>query len=67
MMTEIDPSRLPRHVAVIMDGNGRWAEQRGLSRLHGHRVGKESVRAVVETSRRLGVRYLSLDPPARRR
>src|SRR4051812_27685755 len=43
-----------------MDGNGRWAEQRGLSRLHGHRVGKESVRAVVETSRRLGIRYLSL-------
>jgi undecaprenyl diphosphate synthase len=59
-MVEIDPSRLPRHVAVIMDGNGRWAEQRGLSRLHGHRVGKESVRAIVEASRRIGVRYLSL-------
>ena len=53
-------ARVPRHVAVIMDGNGRWAEQRGLSRLHGHRVGKDSVRAVVETSRRLGIRYLSL-------
>ena len=59
-MLEIDPSQLPQHVAVIMDGNGRWAEQRGLSRIHGHRVGKESVRAVVETSRRLGIRYLSL-------
>jgi undecaprenyl diphosphate synthase len=59
-MIELDPSRMPQHVAVIMDGNGRWAEQRGLSRLHGHRVGKESVRAIVETSRRLGVRYLSL-------
>ena len=59
-MVEIDPTRLPRHVAVIMDGNGRWAEQRGLSRLQGHRVGKESVRAVVEASRRLGIRYLSL-------
>ncbi len=59
-MVEIDPSRLPQHVAVIMDGNGRWAEQRGLSRIHGHRVGKESVRAIVETSRRLGIRYLSL-------
>jgi undecaprenyl diphosphate synthase len=59
-MVELDPTRIPRHVAVIMDGNGRWAQQRGLSRLHGHRVGKESVRAVVETSRRLGVRYLSL-------
>jgi undecaprenyl diphosphate synthase len=59
-MLEIDPSRLPEHVAVIMDGNGRWAEQRGLARVHGHRVGKESVRALVETSRRLGIRYLSL-------
>src|SRR4029077_3898435 len=48
------------HVAVIMDGNGRWAQQRGLPRLHGHRIGKDSVRAVVETSRRLGIRYLSL-------
>jgi undecaprenyl diphosphate synthase len=59
-MVELDPSRLPGHVAVIMDGNGRWAEQRGLSRLHGHRAGKDSVRAVVETSRRLGIRHLSL-------
>ena len=59
-MVEIDPSRLPAHVAVIMDGNGRWAEQRGVARVHGHRVGKESVRALVETSRRLGIRYLSL-------
>lgn len=59
-MVEIDRTRLPEHVAVIMDGNGRWAEQRGLSRLHGHRIGKDSVRAVVETSRRLGLRYLSL-------
>jgi undecaprenyl diphosphate synthase len=59
-MVELDPARMPQHVAVIMDGNGRWAQQRGLPRLHGHRVGKESVRAVVETSRRLGIRYLSL-------
>jgi undecaprenyl diphosphate synthase len=57
---ELDLLRLPRHVAVIMDGNGRWAEQRGLSRLHGHRVGKDSVRAIVEKSRELGIRYLSL-------
>jgi undecaprenyl diphosphate synthase len=54
------PARLPRHVAVIMDGNGRWAEQRGLPRLQGHRVGKDSVRAVVEAARRLGIEYLSL-------
>jgi undecaprenyl diphosphate synthase len=59
-MIELDRSRMPKHVAVIMDGNGRWAQQRGLPRLHGHRVGKESVRAVVETSRRLGIPYLSL-------
>ena len=57
---ELDPARIPKHVAIIMDGNGRWAEQRGLSRLQGHRVGKDSVRAVVETARRLGIRYLSL-------
>ena len=57
---EPDRTRLPRHVAVIMDGNGRWAEQRGLSRLHGHRVGKDSVRAVVESARRIGIEYLSL-------
>jgi len=59
-MIELDRSRLPRHVAIIMDGNGRWAEQRGLSRLYGHRVGKDSVRAVVEQSRELGIQYLSL-------
>jgi undecaprenyl diphosphate synthase len=59
-MLELDHSRLPNHVAVIMDGNGRWAEQRGLSRLYGHRVGKDSVRAIVESSRKLGIKYLSL-------
>jgi undecaprenyl diphosphate synthase len=57
---ELDPTRLPRHVAVIMDGNGRWAERRGLSRLHGHRAGKQSVRAIVEATRRLGIPYLTL-------
>ena len=56
----LDLDRLPRHVAVIMDGNGRWAQRRGLSRIEGHRRGKDSVRAVVETARRLGIPYLSL-------
>jgi undecaprenyl diphosphate synthase len=56
----IDLARMPRHVAVIMDGNGRWAQRRGLSRIEGHRRGKDSVRAVVETARRLGIEYLSL-------
>jgi undecaprenyl diphosphate synthase len=59
-LVDIDPQRLPRHVAVIMDGNGRWARSRGLSRIEGHRKGKEAVRAVVETARRLGIPYLSL-------
>ena len=52
--------RLPQHVAIIMDGNGRWAQRRGLTRIEGHKRGKDSVRAVVEASRRLGIKYLSL-------
>ena len=59
-VVDLQPDRLPRHVAVIMDGNGRWARSRGLSRIEGHRRGKEAVRAVVETARRLGIPYLSL-------
>lgn len=56
----LDRDRLPRHVAIIMDGNGRWAKLRGKSRIEGHRRGRASVRAVVEMSRRLGIPYLSL-------
>lgn len=59
-LANLDLTRLPRHVAVIMDGNGRWAQRRGMNRLEGHRRGKDSVRAVVELSRRLGIPYLSL-------
>jgi undecaprenyl diphosphate synthase len=51
---------LPRHVAVIMDGNGRWAEARGLPRLAGHREGSESVRAVTREARRIGLEALTL-------
>lgn len=51
---------LPRHVALIMDGNGRWAEARGKTRVHGHRAGAETVRRIVEHARRLGIRYLTL-------
>jgi undecaprenyl diphosphate synthase len=51
---------LPRHVAVIMDGNGRWAEGRGLPRVVGHREGSQSVRAVTRTARRIGVEALTL-------
>ena len=53
-------SRLPAHIAVIMDGNGRWAAQRHLPRVEGHRAGIESVREVVEGSARLGIRVLTL-------
>jgi undecaprenyl diphosphate synthase len=51
---------LPRHVAVIMDGNGRWARQRNLPRVEGHRMGAESVRAVIRTAGELGIKYLTL-------
>ena len=51
---------LPRHVAIIMDGNGRWAETRGLSRVAGHREGSESVRAVTRQARKLGLEALTL-------
>jgi len=51
---------LPRHVAIIMDGNGRWAEARGLPRVAGHREGAEAVRAVVRTARRVGLEALTL-------
>jgi len=51
---------IPRHVAIIMDGNGRWAKQRGLSRIRGHEAGAESVRAAMRACRDLGVKYLTL-------
>lgn len=55
-----DPNRLPRHVAIIMDGNGRWARSRGLPRVMGHRAGIRSVRSVVETACELGIQVLTL-------
>ncbi|MGE0866210.1 MAG: isoprenyl transferase [Vicinamibacterales bacterium] len=57
---QIEMDRLPRHVAIIMDGNGRWAGQRHLPRVEGHRAGIDSVRDVVETSARLGLDVLTL-------
>src|SRR5512134_862516 len=57
---EVKFDRLPQHVAVIMDGNGRWAAQRHLPRVEGHRAGIESVRDIVETSARIGIRVLTL-------
>src|SRR6516225_12406338 len=51
---------LPQHVAVIMDGNGRWARQHGLPRVEGHRVGAESARVIIRTAGELGIKYLTL-------
>jgi undecaprenyl diphosphate synthase len=55
-----DSTRLPRHVAIIMDGNGRWAQRRGLPRVDGHRRGAKSVREVVRAAREVGLRALTL-------
>ena len=56
----LDPKRLPRHVAIIMDGNGRWAKRKSLHRISGHIKGVEAVRAVVTASREIGIQYLTL-------
>jgi undecaprenyl diphosphate synthase len=60
LATTLVPERLPEHVAVIMDGNGRWANRRSLPRVAGHKAGVEPVRVTVETCARLGVRCLTL-------
>jgi len=60
LVRQVQFDRLPRHIAVIMDGNGRWAAQRHLPRVEGHRAGIESVREVVEGSARLGIEVLTL-------
>ncbi len=59
-MSNINPEKLPKHVAIIMDGNGRWAKNRALNRIRGHENGINSVRDVVRTSREIGIRYLTL-------
>ena len=60
LLASLPPDRIPAHVAIIMDGNGRWAEQRGMSRSEGHRAGAKSVREVMRACRPLGVKYLTL-------
>src|SRR5216684_1391301 len=60
LLATISWNRLPRHVAIIMDGNGRWAAQRGEPRIAGHRAGVEAVRASVDTGARLGLQALTL-------
>ena len=57
---QIDRTRLPRHVAIIMDGNGRWAKERNKERTYGHQYGAEAVRMVTEASVEIGIEYLTL-------
>ena len=60
LRNQIDPNRLPRHIAIIMDGNGRWAKKRALPRVIGHEYGVKSVRTVAESAAKLGVKFLTL-------
>ena len=57
---QIDKTRIPQHVAIIMDGNGRWAKQRGEERTYGHRAGAETAQNITEDAARLGIKYLTL-------
>ena len=57
---QIDKDRLPRHVAIIMDGNGRWAKKQGLVRMYGHKQGVKSVHTITEAAAALGIQYLTL-------
>ena len=54
---QIDKTRIPQHVAIIMDGNGRWAKQRGKERTYGHHAGAETVQKITEDAARLGIKY----------
>ncbi len=60
LLASFDPGRVPAHVAIIMDGNGRWAARRGLPRIAGHRAGWKAIREVMDACDTLGVRYLTL-------
>jgi undecaprenyl diphosphate synthase len=60
MLTDIDLSKLPRHIAIIMDGNGRWAQQHTLGRIMGHQKGVEAVQRTVRLCREIGIKYLTL-------
>src|SRR6476659_4145680 len=60
LLAQVDKNRLPKHIAIIMDGNGRWAKEQGQDRLFGHYHGVESVRDIVEGCAELGIKYLTL-------
>jgi undecaprenyl diphosphate synthase len=59
-LEDIPPEKIPRHIAIIMDGNGRWAKKRGLPRLAGHRAGTENLRQIIEACVEFGVKYLTI-------
>ena len=59
-MDNLDPENIPRHVAIIMDGNGRWAEERGQGRVYGHINGVESMRKAIRAAVRRGVKFLTV-------
>ena len=59
-VNKIDKKKIPTHIAIIMDGNGRWAKQRGTQRIFGHKNAVGAVRATIEASAELGVKYLTL-------
>lgn len=60
MLKEIDPEKIPNHVAIIMDGNGRWAQKRRMPRIFGHRKGMETVRRILQAARDIGVEHVTL-------
>jgi undecaprenyl diphosphate synthase len=60
MAEELDMTRIPKHIAIIMDGNGRWAAERGKPRSYGHQAGVDAVRRITSECTRLGVKYLTL-------
>lgn len=60
MKEQLDMNRIPQHIAIIMDGNGRWASERGMQRSYGHQAGVDAVRTITSECTRLGVKYLTL-------
>ena len=60
MKRQLDKTRIPEHIAIIMDGNGRWANERGKERSYGHQAGVDAVRRITSECTRLGVKYLTL-------
>ena len=59
LLHEIDPNNLPKHVGIIMDGNGRWAKKRGLPRSAGHRAGAQNLKTITEFAGEMGIPYIT--------